>query len=419
VWETERFEDELLAALARSPWWAASAAVHALLFVVLSILLIEPPKPRPQEPRHGAVLVDADLPDALAGGNEAESLPTVEPDVARAPEVEEETAPDLAPWTDLDPLEPSPTPRTAEAPPTRDDAAPPPVVALGPSVIALRSGRTTPSPAPKPPAGSQEPVNLDPDRAHEVNREAAARLRGALRKDGGPLGKALKGLKREDIVVVRGSFDHMEAVVEELRLPYSMITPAQAAEDYDWPRHKVVFWNCGELVVPPRLRQRLHTALREFVRGGGYLFTTDWAIHTVLVPSFPGTLATDGGARPIQELVLSVRAAKGAENHALLDGVFDEGPEITWWLENSSFDVQVPDRTKVDVLVEAPSLGQPPHDRSPCVAATFSFGRGRVLHVMGHYFQQKGTVSGAAGAHRIALNFVRMRLERDAAGAPK
>jgi hypothetical protein len=99
--------------------------------------------------------------------------------------------------------------------------------------------------------------------------------------------------------------------------------------------------------------------------------------------------------------------------------VFEERPEITWWLENSSFDVQVPDRSKVEVLVEAPSLAKPPHERQPWVAATFSVGRGRVLHVMGHYFQQKGTVSGAAGAHRIALNFVRMRLERDAAGAPK
>ena len=46
-------------------------------------------------------------------------------------------------------------------------------------------------------------------------------------------------------------------------------------------------------------------------------------------------------------------------------------------------------------------------------------GRGRVLHAMGHYWQQKGTVSGAEGAQRIALNFVRMRLERDSAAGTK
>jgi hypothetical protein len=31
--------------------------------------------------------------------------------------------------------------------------------------------------------------------------------------------------------------------------------------------------------------------------------------------------------------------------------------------------------------------------------------------VVGHYYQQKGNVSGAMGAQRLPLNFVRMRLE--------
>ena len=51
------------------------------------------------------------------------------------------------------------------------------------------------------------------------------------------------------------------------------------------------------------------------------------------------------------------------------------------------------------------------------MVATFPYERGRVLHAMGHVYQQEGNVTGTAGVQRLALNFVRMRLEQGGTAA--
>lgn len=91
--------------------------------------------------------------------------------------------------------------------------------------------------------------------------------------------------------------------------------------------------------------------------------------------------------------------------------MFDGETTPRWWLEQASFDVDVLRRDAVEVLAEAPALARQPKARGTAIALTFAVGRGRVLHVVGHYYQQKGNVSGAMGAQRLPLNFVRMRLD--------
>ena len=46
--------------------------------------------------------------------------------------------------------------------------------------------------------------------------------------------------------------------------------------------------------------------------------------------------------------------------------------------------------------------------------STFVAGKGRVLHVMGHAWQEKSDLEGTVSMQRLALNFVRERIERDA-----
>ena len=71
------------------------------------------------------------------------------------------------------------------------------------------------------------------------------------------------------------------------------------------------------------------------------------------------------------------------------------------------------DATKVTILLEAPMLASAAHRKSKVIAATFAAGRGRVLHVMGHAWQEKTDLDGTVGMQRLALNFVRQRVERD------
>jgi hypothetical protein len=123
--------------------------------------------------------------------------------------------------------------------------------------------------------------------------------------------------------------------------------------------------------------------------------------------------------RPLPELIVDVQPAKSGKDHVLLDGVFPEGSRVKWWLESASQDVLVSRSGDVDVLIESKALAAAPLSRSPVIAATFSAGRGRVLHAMGHFYQQKGNISGAMGAQRLAINFIHMRLTRETTPATR
>lgn len=415
-WRTPTFEEELAAAMRRSPWFLASLGLHALVIVALMVFV----PGGPPESRATAIygVTSATVPveeESDPGGTPDAADPALPPEEYRAPEVDE-PAPEDPPMPG--PPSPDSPPRAlpeSYVPETDLDAAPPPAF-IGPSRGAL-TARVTPrraSPKPAPPS-SDEVVYEGEHLAQDARRRAAARVKATIAAGGGALGRALKGLRTEDILVVRGSFDHMEAVLEELGIPFTLRSPFELATEYDFSKHKLVFWNCGDWVLPPRFREPVLRSVRDWVHGGGYLFTTDWAVGTLLAPAFPGYLDSSGGRRTLEELVVEVQPVASHAKHALLEGVFDTTAQAKWWLESASFDVIVRDPSKVEVLVEAPRLAGRPYNRSSVIAATFSYGRGRVLHVMGHYDQQKGNLAGTVGVQRLPLNFVRMRL---AGGTP-
>jgi hypothetical protein len=215
---------------------------------------------------------------------------------------------------------------------------------------------------------------------------------------------------------VDGSFDKIGRVLAALKLPYIQVTPSALAQPGapDLDQHKVIFWNCGE-PLPARQAQMVARRIRTFVKEGGYLFTTDWGIASVLEEAFPGYVTSSGARAPMQEMVVRIEPAPGQGRHPLLEGVFQAGSDGRWWLEQASFDLIVRKPQDVTVLIESPDLEQL-FGRSPAVAATFAFEKGRVLHVLGHYYQEAGNLAGTISAHRLALNFVLMRLRGD--GAP-
>jgi hypothetical protein len=399
----------------RAPWVATSVAIHALLLGVLYLTVVERVPVR-QVSTYGIASrfeeAEPNLPES--GGPEDLHAPESDPADLVAPELDEPEKVEPPPFPS--PLEEAAPP--APAMPEPDETAEPAPEVIGPSVRALAGRRKAPerpTAAPPPSPQSDETVHDDPDQEGELNRRAAARVRDEIARGGSALGRALKGLRREDVLVVRGSFDHMESVLEALRVPYTVKTPFEVADDPRFSAHRVVFWNCGEVTVPPRALPPLYDGIRAFVQEGGYLFTSDWAIETVLTHAFPGYVATSGKVRPLREDVLEVRPAAAASGHRLLEGTFDPEVRAKWWLEATSYDVLIVKDSAVEVLIECPALAR--MKRSPVVAATFNHGRGRVLHVLGHYYQQKGNVAGTMGVQRLALNFVKMRLDQGAGGA--
>ena len=238
-------------------------------------------------------------------------------------------------------------------------------------------------------------------------------MRAQLGRGRGTEGHALDGLVKNDILVVDGSFDRIGRVLNALQLPYTLVTPLALSLEKAPPleQHKLVFWNCGES-LPPERRAVAARRVREFVRRGGYLFTTDWAISNIIAHAFPEFLDTSGPVAPLPETTVDIEPAQGQARHPLLRGVFLPGTQGKWWLEQASFDVKVRRGRDVTVLIESKEL-QEEFRREPTVAVVFPYGRGKVLHVMGHYYQEEGNMAGTIAAHRLALNFVLMRLQAD------
>jgi hypothetical protein len=400
------FGAELVASLRRAPWFVLSAAIHIAAFLLVTLLL-PAPEPLPPEVPRVALLESAvgiDEPVDSSSPVDADE-PTPEPPAMP----EEEPTPLLHPDDDELPP-PAPIPETLEPPDLME--APPPLFGTSEAASAKVSRPPRPPTPVDPPTAGLDVVNHDPAMAGEQNRRAAAIVLDGVRRGDGVLAKVLKGLKPHDVLVVRGTFDEMEKTLESLNLPYTLRTPQDLDEEYDYGRHRLMFWNCGEF--PTRAtRGAIAPKVRAFVKSGGYLFTTDWMISNLLVDAFPGVLRTSGRERPLPETILDVRPTQGHERHPLLAGVFLPGTQAKWWIEGSSHDVQVLD-DRVETLIESPMLATESFgERSPAVAVTFSHGRGRVLHLLGHYYQKEGSLAGTIAAQRIALNFVRLRLARD------
>lgn len=405
--EEPTFGAALVVQLKRSPFFALSLAFHALLFLALTLLDTTATE-KPLRLGPGAIIASMTAEDEELGAEvddlEDDGLPLMAEPLEELPELLPEDRqppkPDAAP-------PPSPFPNESLLP---DDQPDPVDIGLMPGLRAASSRVRRRKP--KMPKVDLKKT-FTKGGAGSSNQSSANIVRAALGRGRAGNGATLDDLEPDDILVVGGSFDHIEKVLDALRIKYVKKNPwglfAPKLEDFS--SYKLVFWNCGESIG----RQRITTLgkrLKKFVRDGGYLFTTDWGVANVIVPAFPGYLKTNGNRAHLPEMVLPIQPNRSARDHPLLEGVFHKSVQGKWWLEQASFDVAVGKKDAVTVLIESPML-RDTFNRSPAVAVTFHHGRGRVLHTMGHYYQEAGNLAGTLSAHRLALNFVLMRLDQD------
>jgi hypothetical protein len=398
------FDAELYAALRKTPWVMASVILH--LFVFLLFWLTHTPEPRGLVGK--SALTSATV--APPGEDRHEDEPEVAQPFELPPPPEVETpAPEIEP--DMGPSNPELARVELDSP--AEPAPVDPTLGTMPSLDAA-SKRT----APRRPVKITTPKThvdlheeIAKDNVHEATRKAARVVKEQLGKGRGGAGDALKTLVAEDILVVQGEFDHQERVLRELGIEFVNISPHDprvfSGEAFRRPRF--VFWNCGH-GAPPRRMARLAPSVRAFVERGGYLFTSDWVLGNLLTHAFPGYVDTGGPAAALAEMVITIEPTAAGRNHPLLEGVFQPGARGRWWLEQASHDIVVKRPNDVTVLIDSPDL-KDMHVRSNAMAFTFDYGRGRVLHTLGHYYQEQGNIAGAIAAQRIALNFVLLGLK--------
>jgi hypothetical protein len=189
--------------------------------------------------------------------------------------------------------------------------------------------------------------------------------------------KALEAVQASDVLVVPGQYDRVEQVLGALEMPFTTIQPADLAHVRLRPEQLLVI-NCPGA----GLHQSIE-GIREFVRSGGSLFTTDWALRHVLEPAFPGTVAYN--ERPTRDDVVRIEVLE--HDNPFLRGVMDEGDDPQWWLEGSSYPIRILDPTRVQVLIQSAELGDRYGERP--VAVLIHEGQGEIFHMISHYYLQR------------------------------
>lgn len=202
-------------------------------------------------------------------------------------------------------------------------------------------------------------------------------VRERLKKEGAENIRILDDLKKNDVIVVNGTYDHIAMVLESLKIPFVAIEHQQLLDAKLEP-HQTIFVNCASSFSPEAARK-----LATFVSEGGQLITTDWALRNVIEVAFPNTIAYNN--RPTGDEVVRIEAIDRQDSVIL--GFLDEKADPVWWLEGSSYPIQILDKEKVKVLIRSKELGEK-YGADP-VVVRFAHGKGLVYHMISHFYLQR------------------------------
>lgn len=408
----------LLAAATASGSVAISLGLHGFIALVLTVCVyrqIVPAESSPItvtfEPPRSIFKPPADiregdgrgLPD---GRNVAELTPRpAPPDPDRAAD-----EPDFAP--DASALPDAPDPAAAD---TRPAEAPKPAISLAkrsamkkvvkvelvPDDGSWEAAKAAPGAAPNPAAGNKDnpPVDLKP------GDDPVDAVRGNLENGQQGGWRTVATMEPGEIAVVTGDYDTVQRVLDKLKLRYTTIE-AMKFGGAKLGRVKVLILNC-----PGQLDGSGILKLRSFVDKGGWVVSTDWALSPIK-EAFPGYLRNIGLS---PETWVGIGAADAAKDNPLLKDVFNfTGDPPKWYLEERSYLFKVDDKAKekVEVLIESAEMKK--KYGTECVAATFGYGRGRVLHIVSHLQQ----VSTDPKAHYAMVQFLANWLIQAAVSRP-
>jgi len=222
------------------------------------------------------------------------------------------------------------------------------------------------------------------DRMRRAYGTAGRAYREKLRQERPEDAAELASIEPAEVIAVHGQYDHIHRVLETTGVPFLGLAPGDLPRA-DWDRMQVLFVNC-----PGHLPEAAMSRIAPWVRGGGYLVTTDWALKHVVEPLFPRTIRHNG--QMTDDCVVRVMMQEG-ETDPLLQGFLEQDRDPLWWLEGSSFPIEVLDPERVRVLVRSNEIadkwGQEP------VVVTFQEGEGTVLHLLSHLYLQRSETRDA------------------------
>ena len=225
-------------------------------------------------------------------------------------------------------------------------------------------------------------------RADPAAEAAAAQLLEERMKTQRPEDLAiLKAAQGKDIVVIRGSMDHIETVLAAARIPHTVIDPSQVSRA-DLVADQIVMVNCPGTMPKAGVRR-----IEKFVRAGGLLYTTDWALKNLVERAFPRTIRHNG--KGTGDHVTHVQVAR-ADDNIMTNMLLRNDSKPQWWLEGGSYPVKILDDERVQVLASSKQMKKM-YGAAP-VVVRFPWHDGHVIHVVSHFYRQAATTGPAIAA---------------------
>ncbi|MBK9384620.1 MAG: HEAT repeat domain-containing protein [Planctomycetes bacterium] len=176
-----------------------------------------------------------------------------------------------------------------------------------------------------------------------------------------------------DVVVLESRGDHMELLLERLKIAHRR-TRASAVPLCGLHQEALFFSNCtGELEagdIEP---------LAWFVRVGGMLFGSCWALEETIARIHPGVVRRFATREQVMD---DVRATAVEPESPYLRGVFPAGTTPIYHLEGAYL-IEVLDPERAEVLIDSPDAAE----RHGCgnLAAWFRSGHGVILDSVNHF----------------------------------
>jgi hypothetical protein len=240
----------------------------------------------------------------------------------------------------------------------------------------------------------------DMKKAYEVSGKA---IREKIKKDIPQDEEYLKKVQNSDVIVVRGGYDRAEDVLGAMEIPH-VIIDTHDVDRAEFNSSQVVFINC-----PGNLSGYGITKIRSFVEEGGFLVTTDWALRNVIESAFPGILRYN--QQPTRDDVVRVEILDCG--HQFLEGLISVDEDPQWWLEGSSYPIEILDKDKVEVLITSEEM-EAKYGEAP-IAVTFNYGEGSVFHIVSHYYLQRADLRTGRHQQTAAEYFATKGVAPDAA----
>ena len=230
--------------------------------------------------------------------------------------------------------------------------------------------------APAASAGSAK-GRLGSARMRKANEVAAEMVKTRMERTRGGDLKLLRKASAADVIVVSGTYDRVQDALKAMDVEHVVIRPG-LLDKLDLLATQTLMVNC-----PGNVSKRAIKKIQSFVKRGGHLVTTDWALARVTQRAFPGTIRHNGIRSKDDVVAVEVHD----HNQPLLAGVKLAKDKPRWWLEGASFPIKILDKEKVKVLMSSYEMKKKYGEGA--VVVSFRHHDGHVLHMTSHFYLQR------------------------------